>query len=284
MRPFGKVPSPVHVPRSLFVTAIDTNPHAPDVSKTLQGRENDFANGLTVLSLLSKGKVYLCLPQETDLAVPENERVEPVLFSGPHPAGNPGTHIHLLDPVGKEKQAWYIDAQDTAAIGALFTTGRINFQRIISLAGPSVSRPRLLRTRLGADLQELVAGETSGDVTRNRLISGSVLSGTRVQEPVAFLGRYHQQVSILPEDGSIPRLHRIRAIVPIGRYERVMPLDILPTFLFRALAVHDVEDAEKLGCLELVEEDLALCSYVCPSGMDHGANLRNTLEIIEKEG
>ena len=283
-RPFGKVPDPARTPHSIFVTAMDTNPHAPEVGPTLQGRENDLANGLAVLSLLTEGKIFLCLPPETDLPMPDNSRIEAIQFTGPHPAGNPGTHIHLLDPVGKEREVWHVGAQDTAAIGALFTTGRINVQRVVSLAGPMVTRPRLVRTRLGADLNELVVGEIDGEVGGSRVVSGSVLSGRTARDPVSFLGRYNQQISVLPEDSKSTRLGHLRAIVPIGRYEKVMPLDVLPTFLLRALAVNDVEDAEKLGCLELVEEDLALCSYVCPSKIDHGANLRRTLNTIEKEG
>ena len=287
-RPFGKVPDPGKIPRSIFVTVIDTDPHAPDVAKTLQGRESDFINGLTVLSLLTEGKVFLCLPAESTLPFPENGKIEPVQFTGPHPAGNPGTHIHLLDPVGKDREVWHINAQDTAAIGVLITTGRIDVHRIISLAGPSVNKPRLVKTRLGAALDELVSEELreggEGNPGVHRIVSGSVLSGRWVNDPTAYLGRYHQQVSVLPEGGKLTRLGPLRAIVPIGRYERVIPLDVLPTFLLRALAVNDVEDAENLGCLELVEEDLALCSYVCPSQIEHGTNLRRTLDIIEKEG
>jgi Na+-transporting NADH:ubiquinone oxidoreductase subunit A len=314
-RPFGGVADPATVPRSLFVTAMDSNPHAPSTAKVLEGREADFNEGMKVAAALTEGKVYVCTDPETTVPVPWRGSIETVVFRGPHPAGNAGTHIHFLDPVGRGSAVWHLDAQDVAAMGRLFTTGRLDVRRVISLAGPAVMRPRLLRTRVGAALKGLIDRDLRSSATR--IISGSVVSGRTAAGPLAFLGRYHQQVSALPEGGerkvlgwlspgtdlfsvkniflsSLSRskkfaftteLHGdMRAIVPIGSYEKVMPLDILPTFLLKALAVNDVEEAEGLGCLELVEEDLALCTLVCPSKIDHGANLRRTLTTIEKEG
>jgi Na+-transporting NADH:ubiquinone oxidoreductase subunit A len=202
-----------------------------------------------------------------------------------------------------------------SAIGILFTRGILCMDRIVSLAGPDVKNPRLLRTRLGASLNDLTSRECNPGL--RRIISGSVFSGHTADGPTAFLGRYHQQITILPEDRSRPFLGWLnpglnlfsvknivasrlfprrklefttsvhggkRAIIPIGSYEKVMPLDILPTHLLRALAVNDIDEAEKLGVLELDEEDLALCTFVCPSKINHGENLRRTLTLIEKEG
>ena len=236
-------------------------------------------------------------------------------FSGPHPAGNVGTHIHFLDPVRRGKTVWHIGVQDVIAVGKLFSTGQLSVDRIVSLAGPSVKKPRLCRTRIGASLEDLIANElVPGE---QRIISGSVLSGFHAREATAYLGRYHQQISVLPEDRNRellgwlnPGLNRfsikrvvasrflpnrvydfttstngeIRAIIPSGNYERVIPLDIMPFFLIRALAVEDIEEAENLGCLELDEEDLALCAYVCPSKLEFGPMLRRNLELIEEEG
>jgi Na+-transporting NADH:ubiquinone oxidoreductase subunit A len=314
-RPFGRVADPARVPRSIFVTAMDSNPHAPSMKKVLEGREDDFSEGLKVVAALTDGKVYVCTDPETTVPAPLGRSIETVVFDGPHPAGNAGTHIHFLDPVGRSGVVWHIDAQDVAAIGALFTTGRLDVGRVVSLAGPAVRRPRLVRTRIGAGLHELVEGELKEG--RNRIISGSVVSGYTAAGPLDYLGRYHRQVSALAEAGErrvlgwlrpgrdlfsvkniflssllgkksfafTTELHGdMRPIVPVGSYEKVMPLDILPTFLLKALAVNDVEEAEALGCLELVEEDLALCTLVCPSKIDHGANLRRTLTTMEKEG
>jgi Na+-transporting NADH:ubiquinone oxidoreductase subunit A len=236
-------------------------------------------------------------------------------FAGNHPAGNPGTHIHFLDPVHRHKEVWHAGAQDVSAIGILFTRGTLYMDRIVSLAGPDVKNPRLIRTRLGASLSDLTSRECNPGL--RRIISGSVFSGHTADGPTAFLGRYHQQITVLPEDRSrtflgwlSPGLNLFsvknivasrlfprrkldfttsthggkRAIIPIGSYEKVMPLDILPTHLLRALAVNDIDEAEKLGILELDEEDLALCTFVCPSKINHGENLRRTLTLIEKEG
>ena len=201
-------------------------------------------------------------------------------------------------------------------MGRLFATGEIDTRRVISLAGVAVGRPRLLRSRIGASTNDLVDGELKGEHVR--IISGSVLSGRSASGPIdGFLGRYHQQVSVLAEGDErrfmgwmspgtdrfstsrafLSNLLRrktfpfstttygdVRSIVPIGKYERVMPLDILPTFLLKAIAVGDVERAEELGVLELEEQDLALCTFVCPSKIDYGPELRSVLTALEMEG
>ena len=314
-RPFSKVANPNSTPHSIFVTAMDTNPLAPSMEIVLKGNEKNFINGLHVISRLTDGKVFLCKSRDENIPETQIKSLSVEEFSGPHPAGNVGTHIHFLDPVGRHKKVWHINAQDVIAIGILFTTGKINVDRIISLAGPSVKQARLLRTRIGASVEDITADELIDD--DNRIVSGSVLSGHTAAGMTAFLGRYHQQISVLREGKEREFLGWLspgfnlfsvknilasklipnkkfnfstalnggkRAIVPIGSYEKVMPLDILPTYLLRALAVDDVEEAEKLGCLELDEEDLALCTYVCPSKIDHGPILRRNLTLIEKEG
>lgn len=314
-RPFSKVPDPETIPHSIFITAIDTNPIVPSIEKIINNKERDLGNGINVISRLTEGKVYLCKSPNSSIQLPELKRLSIDEFSGPHPAGNVGTHIHFLDPVSRKKTVWHIGIQDIIAIGKLFTTGRISVERIISLAGPLVKKPRLIKTRLGASLEDLTKNELSDE--EERIISGSVLSGRASAEHVSFLGRYHQQVSVISEgrkrefmgwlnpglnlfsvknvvlsklfpgkkfDFSTSLNGGLRAIVPIGSYEKVMPLDILPTFLLRALMVDDIEEAEKLGCLELDEEDLALCTFVCPSKIDYGPVLRRNLTLIEKEG
>lgn len=310
-RPFSKVPAVDAVPSSIFVTAIDTHPLAADPSVIIGERADDFANGLAVLARLAR--VFLC--KAPGVSLPGEAQATPVEFAGPHPAGLPGTHIHFLDPVGAHKSVWQIGYQDVLAIGALFTTGYLNPERVVALAGPVVTRPRLLRTRLGVSLEELCAGELRPGHTR--IISGSVLGGRTSHGAFAFLGRYHVQVSCLHEGTERQLLHYLRpgvnkhsvlnifvsrllggrklamdtstngsprAMVPVGNYEAVMPLDILPTQLLRYLIVGDTEMAQKLGCLELDEEDLALCSYVCAGKYEYGPILRDNLARIEKEG
>lgn len=314
-RPFSKVPSPDEVPNSIFVTAIDTNPLAVLPEVVIAERRAEFQRGLEIVSRLTDGKTFLCLSANSDAdeGVPEGISVE--RFRGPHPAGNAGLHIHKLDPVGRNKSAWAIGYQDVIAIGHLFETGKLDVSRVVAIAGPAVEDPRLVRTRLGASTEEL-AGEEGGG-SEVRLIAGSVFSGKAASGDVfGYLGRYATQISVLREGrervfmgwltpgwnafSSIPiylsRMMRKRfefttttngsprAMVPIGMYERVMPMDVLPTFLLRALVVGDIEEAEKLGALELDEEDVALCSFVCPGKYDYGPLLRKNLEMIEKEG
>jgi Na+-transporting NADH:ubiquinone oxidoreductase subunit A len=314
-RPFSKVANPKIVPHSIFITAMDSNPLAPSMNILLEGNEDSFKNGMLVLSKLTEGNLYLCKDEGAQIPEVNDAKMKVQEFSGVHPKGLPGTHIHLLDPASRTKQVWYVGLQDVIAIGELFTTGKINVERIISFAGPSVKNPRHIKTRIGASLKELSESELIG--VNNRIISGSVLSGRNANKPEDFLGRYHQQVTVISENDKrdflgwvIPKSDLFsvknvllsslmsgkkfsfntalnggeRAIVPVGSYEKVMPLDILPTFLLRSLAVDDVEEAEALGCMELDEEDLALCTFVCPSKIDHGLNLRRNLTLIDKEG
>lgn len=314
-RPLSRVPSPDACPHSIFINAMDTNPLAPPVAAILEGRDRELSTGIKVVSKLTQGRLYICKDEKTKLVPPTSAKAHVESFSGPHPAGNVGTHIHFIDPVGLNKVVWHLNIQDVIAIGHLFLHGTLDVNRIVSLAGPGVRRPRLLRTRIGTSLDDLCSGELAEG--EQRVVSGSVLSGRAATGPVhGYLGRYHQQVSVLPEDReqrflgwlepgaekfSMTRLFLSvfssdkkynmstttngshRAIVPIGQYERVMPLDILPTFLLRALASNDIERAQQLGCLELDEEDLALCTYVDPGKHDFGTILRRNLDIIEKE-
>lgn len=311
-RPFSRIPAPGSRPEAIFVTALDSNPLAADPAVIIAENPGFFQAGLQALTRLTEGKVYLCQAGSVDL--PAADGVVTARFSGPHPAGLPGTHIHTLHPVDMQRTVWHLGYQEVIAIGALLLTGRIMTERIVSLAGPGVKQPRLLRTRLGADLEELTAGNLlPGD---NRLISGSVLSGHQATADTAFLGRYHSQVSVLAEgrerkflDWLMPGRdkHSIkplfaaalfprrelplttslqgsqRAMVPVGAYEKVMPLDLQITWLLRALLASDVDMARDLGCLELDEEDLALCSYVCPGKIDYGRQLRQMLTRIEEE-
>ncbi|WP_045226031.1 Na(+)-translocating NADH-quinone reductase subunit A [Methyloterricola oryzae] len=316
-RPYSKVPNPETSPRSIFVTAIDTNPLAANPEKVIEQRAQDFSNGLTVLGRLTEGKVYVCKSPAFSLNL-SDAKLQAADFDGPHPAGLPGTHIHMIDPVGAARTVWHLDYQSVIAIGALFTSGRLSVERVVSLAGPLVEKPRLVRTRVGANLCDLVEGQlVSGKEAR--VISGSVLNGRKAEGWAAYLGCYHNQVSVLEEGrerdffgwivpsrekfsflnvllSSLPKergrkfpMHTNkygspRAIVPVGAYEDVMPLDILPTQLLKSLVIGDTDQAQSLGALELDEEDLALCTFVDPGKHDFGIALRQNLTQIEKEG
>ncbi len=316
-RPFSKVPTPDEAaPHSIFVTVTDSNPLAPDPEVVLEDQRDAFEAGLRALGQLTDGKVFVCVAHGSSLAGGFRTPVQIEEFKGPHPSGTAGYHIHALAPVSRKRVVWQIGYQDVASIGRLFETGRLDLDRVVSLGGPPLSNPTLVRTRAGASTHDLLADEEAGlgDV---RYISGSVLSGKRAMgEEYGYLGRFDNQISVLEEDrkrefigwlspgakkfSTLPiylsTLSRApmdlttttngseRAIIPIGMYESVMPFDLVITYLLRALAVGDVETAEQLGCLELDEEDLALCTFVDAGKTEFGPLLRKNLEIIERDG
>lgn len=314
-RPYSLVPDPGSQPQAIFITAMDSNPLAARADVIIQDAAQDFDNGLKVIAKLTEGKLYICKYPEANIAVPQAVPFVTADFSGPHPAGLVGTHIHFLDPVNAEKEVWSLNYQDVIAIGRLFTTGRLPVERVISLAGPVVSRPRLIRTRLGASTEDIVRDEL--DDVDCRVISGSMLSGRRAAGWAGYLGRYHTQISVLKEGGERHFLGWLspgmndysasnvfvssffkkrkfsfttsqhgspRAMIPIEPYQDVIPMDILAVPLLRALLVGDTESAQKLGCLELDEEDLSLCTFLCPSKYEYGPVLRENLTQIEREG
>ncbi len=314
-RPFSKIPRPGTQPAAIFVTAMDTRPLAADPQPIIAARRAEFDAGLAVLTRLTEGRVHVCQASGGTLGGHPQSQVNFNEFAGPHPAGLPGTHIHFLSPVSLHKQVWHLNYQDVIAIGHLFLTGELDNSRVIALVGPQVTRPRLVRTLLGASVDDLTQGALAEG--ENRVISGCVLAGAVASGPHAWLGRYDLQITVLKEGReqelfgwvmpgsdkySLTRTtlghffkHKLfsftttthggeRAMVPIGSYERVMPLDIIATPLLRDLLVGDTDSAQALGCLELDEEDLALCTYVCPGKYEYGAALRSVLARIEQEG
>ncbi len=324
-RPFSKVPSVGTEATAIFINAMDTNPLSTDPAVVIKEHQDAFKRGTQVLSKLTAGKTYVVRALGSQVPVADGDNIELAEFHGVHPAGNVGTHIHFLNPVYGDKKVWHIGYQDVIAIGRLFSSGLLFTDRIVALGGPKARNPRLLRTRLGADISQLIAGEVKEGPIRT--ISGSILNGRKVDETFHYLGRYHNQITVLEEDthreflgwqgpgwdkislkdvfashvlielcDKIPFLTKKvwdlgtnkhgspRAMVPVGVFEQVMPLDILPTQLLRALVCGDSDHAQLLGCLELDEEDLALCTYASPGKTDFGPLLRDNLTIIEKEG
>ena len=314
-RPFSRIPMPDETPTSIFVTAIDTNPLAPNPAVIIAEDAEAFVAGIKVVSRLTDGPTYVCTAPDSGFAVPEGESIRHAEFAGPHPAGLVGTHIHFLDPVSAKKAVWHIGYQDTIAVGKLFLNGRMSPDRVVALTGPMVKDPRLVRTRRGASTTDLLDGELKlGNV---RIISGSVLNGHLASGTLAWLGRYRNQVCALQEGapreflswmrpghkkysasrayagtlvqrGGFPlstsQNGSPRAMVSIGSFDRIMPLDILPAMLLKSLIVRDTEAAQELGALELDEEDLALCSFVCNGKYNYGPHLRKALDEIEAYG
>jgi len=311
-RPFSRVPQVGTTPNSIFVTAIDTNPLAASPERIINDQADAFSNGLKLLTRMGSQQVFLCKASGANIPTVEGVRVEE--FTGKHPAGNAGTHIHFLDPVSADKTVWTIGYQDVIAFGNLFTEGRLPTDRVVALAGPQVEKPCLVRTRVGASTEEICKGKLKSG--KNRVISGSVWNGRAALGPHAFLGRYANQLSVLlegdkrefmgwiaPGSNKFSVLNMFlsklnpgkkfdfttttngseRAMIPVGQFEALMPLDILPTQLLRALVTGDIVTAMQLGCLELDEEDLALCTFACPGKYEYGPILRDNLTRIEQE-
>jgi len=316
-RPFDRVAVSDETPRSLFVHAMDTQPLAPSPQTMLAGREAQFRAGLELLAKLPEGKTFVCTRDGEDWSGWLAGGAEQRGFRGPHPAGNVGVHIHHLDPVGPGRTVWHVGYQDVADIGEALTTGRIPVMRRVAVTGPAARDRRIAETRRGAETTVFASHVPQGEQVR--VVSGSLLAGHTTQpgSETGFLARYADQLTVVDDDPqrellgwSMPIGRRwsfsntylakflrprslkfdtdvngsLRAIVPSGAYEKVMPMDIMPTQLVKALVSDDLEGAEKLGVLELAEEDLALVQYVCPSKIAITDSLRAMLNRIEKEG
>ena len=311
-RPFAKTPKIGSESNAIFVTAMDTNPLAPDAALIIKDNEKAFLDGIAVMSRLTK-TVYVC-KGEGSLPLSNISNVKEETFVGPHPAGLAGTHMHFLEGASLNNMLWYINYQDVIAIGKLFSTGELYNTRFISIAGPGIKEPKIVPTCKGACVSELVAGNLNEG--EQRVVSGSVLYGRKAEGAYDYLGCFTNQVTALPEGRQqefmgwvMPGFKKFsisrtfvgpfiakkfkfdtgvnggkRAIIPFYSFERIMPMDIIPSLLLRSLAILDTDEAQNLGCLELDEEDLALCTYVDPCKGDFGPLLRRCLDKIELEG
>lgn len=314
-RPYSKVPAPETRPAAIYVTAMDSEPLCADASVVINDAAAAFEKGLAAIAGLSEGKTYLCHEAGATTPGAETLGIEVATFSGPHPAGLVGTHMHFLEPPSASKTVWTIGYHDVISIGRLLESGNVDASRVIALSGPLCKEPRLIRTVAGASMTELAEGELNADVPL-RLISGSILSGRMGEGADAYLGRYARQLTLIEEDHKqIPmgwirpmaskyafqpvlgsafsrKLFALtsnlnggrRAMVPLGTFEKLMPQDFLPTQLLRAMLVMDTDQAQLLGALELDEEDLGLVGFACPAKYEYGTALRDCLTKIEKEG
>ncbi len=314
-RPFGKVPRRDTEPAALFITAMDSRPLAADPKVIIDEYADEFSIGLTIVASLSTNPVYLCIAADSEITVPQSTNVEAVEFAGPHPAGLPSTHMHMLDHATESRILWHIDYQDVIGIGHLFSTGRLPTEKVVALSGPGVKDPRLIKIRRGGNIKEICAGQLIS--TPVRVLSGSVLDGRKVEEHYKFVGHFHNQISALHEGSgrglfnwghpggdrfsikpaftsALDRTRKFamntalwggeRAIYPIDSYDRVMPLDIVPLALLKSISVCDTEKCRSLGALELIEDDVALLSFICPGKNNFAPMLRRVLTEIELEG
>ncbi len=314
-RPYGVVADPQFTPKSIFISTFDTHPLAPDYEFLLKGKETYFQAGLDVLKKLTTGNVHLGVNANAEASslFAQAKNVTVTRFSGKHPAGNVGVQIHHVDPISKGDIVWTVNPVGVAQIGKLFLDGVYDASKVIALVGSEVKNPQYIRTYTGACLDSMVAGNIKSDNVR--YISGNVLTGEKVEKD-GYLGYHHNMITVIPEGdnyeflgwltptNSRPSFHRAwglmsfmspnkefvvdtntqgeeRAFVQTGVFEKVVPMDILPTFLLKAIMAEDYDDMEALGIYEVVEEDLALCEFVDVSKHDVQAILREGLTLMQ---
>ncbi|MEM7301977.1 MAG: Na(+)-translocating NADH-quinone reductase subunit A [Pseudomonadota bacterium] len=314
-RPYSKVAMPGSLPEAIYITATDTEPLAANPADVIALEAEAFAAGAKAVSGLCEGKTFVCTNGDGRIPSIDGQNIETVSFTGPHPAGLAGTHMHFLVPPNAAKTVWTIGYHDVITIGRLLLTGQYDPSRVIALCGPACSNPRIVKVPAGASMEQLFDDDIVAELPV-RMISGSVLSGKAGEGADAYLGRYARQATLMEEDhkqipmgwirpmaskysfqpvlGSafVKKLYALttnlnggrRAMVPIGTFEELMPQDYLPTQLLRALLVMDTDQAQALGALELDEEDLGLLGFACPAKYEYGMALRDCLSKIEKEG
>ena len=312
-RPYGVIASPSEKPISIYISTFDTAPLAPDYAFVLKGQMSTFQTGVNALAKLTQGKVNLGINAGSDFASVKNVVVNS--FEGPHPAGNVGIQIHNTTPINKGDVIWTINVQDVLFIGRLFETGKVDFSKTIALTGAEVQNPKYYKTVLGASVSSFTDGKLISSEYKQRIISGNVLTGTRVKQQ-NFIGFYDSVVSVIPEgdeyefmgwatpgidkfSASKTFLSKIfpkkeynlnanlhggeRAFVLSGQYEKLVPMDILPVHLLKAILVNDIDKMEQLGIYEVIEEDFALCEYACTSKIKVQDILRTGINTMIKE-
>ena len=315
-RPYHIIARPYDVPKSIFISGFDSSPLAPDYNFIMDNTSQlNFQTGVNALKKLTDGKVNLVLNGKHTYSesLTNTSGVDVSYFSGPHPAGNVGVHIHNLDPLNKGEVVWFVNLQDVITIGTLFSEGIYRNDRIIALTGSEVILPRYFRIRSGISVAPIV----KENVTKGHLryISGNVLTGTRIESD-GFLGFYDSQLTVLPEGDYfeffgwaspginkfsftktfaskvIPRKSYVldtnlhggeRAFVMTGFYEKVVPMDIYPMQLLKAILAEDIDMMENLGIYEIAEEDFALCEFICPSKIEIQSIVRKGLDLMIKE-
>jgi len=315
-RPFGIIANPNDKPKSIFISAFDTNPLAADMNFIMQNCEEDFQTGLEALKQLTDGKVHLNIKKgvQSSSVFTNAKGIEINTISGPHPSGNVGIQIHHIDPVSKGEVVWCVNPQDVLIIGRLFNKGIFDASRIIALTGSQAVSPKYYKTIVGTSVKHLVedSGLKDGE---SRIISGNVLTGKQIDEE-GYMNFYDSQITVIPEGRQyefmgwlMPGLNKLsksraffswltpdktykldtnlhgeeRPFVLSGQYEQVLPMDIYPVHLLKSILVEDIELMEKLGIYEVVEEDFALCEFVCTSKIESQQIIRRGLELVRRE-
>lgn len=314
-RPYNIVANPTDEPKAIFISGFDTAPLAPDYDFVVKGCEADFQTGIDALRKLTQGKIHLNLNSDypASKVFTGASGVQINYFKGPHPAGNVGIQIHHLDPINKGEVAWTINPQHVIVIGRLFNQGIYEPDMVVALTGSEVLRPRYYKLKAGAAIANIVADNIKAGIVR--YISGNVLTGTRITAD-GHLGFYDSQLTVIPEGNhfeflgwAMPGLHKfsvsrsffswlqvdrefrldtnlnggIRPFVVSGQYEKVLPMDIYPVHLLKAILAEDIDQMENLGIYEVAEEDFALCEFVCTSKIEVQSIIRKGLDMMVSE-
>jgi len=314
-RPYTVVADPAMTPKAIFVSAFDSSPLAPDYDFIIRGQGGAFQAGLDALARLTPGKVHLGVDaiHTTSRDILDAKGVQINRFSGPHPAGNVGVHIHHVDPINKGEVLWVVNPQSVLTIGRLFQTGKYVPERIVALCGSEAVNPQYYKVKAGTSIQPLVKGNVGPGTLR--YISGNVLTGARIESD-GYLGFYHDQITVIPEGNrheflgwakpgpdklsfsrtflsalTPGRVHKPdtnlhgghRAFVMTGQYEQVLPMDIYPMQLLKAILAEDIDMMENLGIYEVDEEDFALVEFIDPSKTEIQAIIRKGLDTMRKE-
>ena len=308
-RPFNKVANPDEIPRDIFISAYNTAPLSVDLFKIIQDNKDEFQAGLTALSKLTEGSVYL-----TSNKSMEFDNTTNVTISGPHPSGNVGIQIHHIKPINPGEVVWTVNAQHVITIGRLFQKGYYDPRCIVSIGGSGSSKPQTVEALVGSSIKSLLKDQLLDGFIR--IVSGDVLTGQKVNTD-DYLGYYDSSVTIINDNVKRPFLGmlaigssstkysltntflstgatefdfttsqngELRAIVPLNAWEKMLPMDILPNPLYRAILAQDIEEMEQLGIWECDDEDFALCSFACPSKIDVGRVIRDGLDLLESDG
>ena len=311
-RPFGLVPHPENTPKSIFISAFDTHPLAPDYEFIFKGEEKYLQAGIKALSHLTTGKINIGVKAGSNSLFKSLKGVNIHEFSGPHPSGNVGVQIHHVDAINKGEFVWTLSPHSLQLIGRLFLEGKYDTSKIITLAGSEVKTPQYYKTYLGAPVAKFIADNLKQDNVR--IISGNVLCGNKIDKD-GILGHYDSMFTVIPEGNHheflgwitpsakklsfqrafgllsflSPKKERVldsnmhgeeRAFVQTGVFEKVLPMDILPMYLLKSIMARDFEEMEALGIYEVLEEDLALCEFIDVSKTDIQAMLREGMEAL----
>ncbi|MFT5883736.1 MAG: Na+-transporting NADH:ubiquinone oxidoreductase subunit A [Arcticibacterium sp.] len=310
-RPYGIIPNSVDTPKAIFVSTFDSAPLAPDLSFVISLNKDAFDKGLAVLDILSGGNLEVGVASSNPVSVTSGNTNE---FSGPHPAGNVGIQIHHVSPIKSGEKVWTMGVQDVIVLGNLFNTGEYHAERMVALTGSKVIGPVYIKAKVGQSLTAVLAEKVTGDNVR--YIQGNVLTG-KVSHKEDTLSFHTSQITVIPEGNyseflgwTLPGLNKLslsrtffswlmpnkkydldtnthgerRPYVVSGQYERVLPMNIMPVQLMKSIMANDVERMEALGIYEVVEEDMALCEFVCTSKIEVQKVLREGLDLMLTEG